>query len=747
MAYELARSLDHVKQYLSTVHPKNQMGMDTEAKSLDTRRAGIAGMSVSLAKGSALYVPFNHRVNPEANLPFEPVWELMEEKMESHTPIFYNAKYDLNILQVQVVKKGLKWKPDFKFNDALELVYLADPDRKKIGLKTVAHEDLGIDMTKFEDLFTPEEIKAGRLDITTKSPERCTDYACADADVGMQMWDHYAYVATENPMAVQIDTLLIDIVRRMEHNGGMELNREYIDNQMAMLETRAATMREQIFRVIGYTFEINSPKQLGDALFERGGLPSPGKTKGKNPIHVTKEEALEKLARANPIVETIIAYKKIVKARSSYFNKLQALSDREIKPRFNFNTFAAPTFRFSAPGGDPDVDGATGVNIQAVSNGEAREVMAVDLKGTPDSADYISQVDDSDILIDLRAGLEPGEAPQAPADWQTVVRSLPYVIPREGDEDEEGREPIVCIRETCVGCPAQCESVNIDTTRRVQKGVLMIPSVRQAFRAPKGYKLLSFDYDRQELVIGANMSGEPRWLRALAKGDDLHSLTAAAAYGIPIDTFHALSKEEKKRKRDVGKVLNFATFYGATAYTLAIKADIPRAAAEQVYDGFVRGHPVLFGWMGKVHVFARKNGYTTTFFGRKRSLKSFYDNPDPKIHAFANRSAVNTAIQGTAAEVTRIAMVKVDKALKLHGYKWRDVAFAMQIHDELAFLVRNELVQEVAPIIKKAMEFEVKTWQVQLTVAPKVGDVWGLQKEIDLAKLAAGEYDKMLLAA
>jgi len=298
-------------------------------------------------------------------------------------------------------------------------------------------------------------------------------------------------------------------------------------------------------------------------------------------------------------------------------------------------------------------------------------------------------------------------------------------------EDESSPPKLMCFRETCVKCPAKCKSRGIDTTRRLQKNLKMIPSVRQSFQVEEGYTLVSFDYDRQELVIGANMSKEPVWLRALAKGEDLHEVTASEAFGIPLMEFHALKfdvnrKGEYTRKRDIGKILNFASFYGATAYTLARKADIAQAQAEKIYGDFKNGLKTLFLWMTKVHLFARREGYTTTYFGRKRYLSQFYEG-DRRMQAFADRSSVNTAIQGTGAEITRIAMVKCDQAVKRNDWKADEVKMVMQLHDELTFKIKDEFLERAVPVIVKAMEFKVKSWDVQLTVGFKVGRVWGKQ--------------------
>lgn len=716
MAYRLATSIRQIEEYLERGSIDGFIGMDSEASGLDTRRADLAGISISNEEDSAIYIPLGHTVGE--NLPTDLVIQVLTPYIGvTLEPVFYNAKYDLNVIQ-----RNTKWYPE-KFQDALEIVYMEDPDRKKKNLKLVAKEDLDFDMDPFESLFTPEEIKSKTFDIRGKLPARCVNYACADADAALRIWRKKTEIRESQAFAIKIDTKLIEVVRRIEHNGGMELNHEYIDDQMEALERRAEAMREQIHRIAGYSFEINSPKQLGIALFERMGIPSPGMTRGKNPQHRTDAESLEKLTAQYPEVALVLAYRKVVKARSTYFMKLKKLDSLGLPVRFQFNMFSAPTFRFSAPGGHPQRDGGSGVNIQAVSNGEALDMMAVDLSLEDVEDSYLEKMEGEDLLVTEEIEDQSTEGP-------TVDPvTLPWTV-----EDESSPPKLMCFRETCSKCPARCKSKGIDTTRRLQKNLKMIPSVRQSFQVEEGYTLVSFDYDRQELVIGANMSKEPVWLRALSKGEDLHEVTASEAFGVPLSDFHALKtdanrKGEYKRKRDIGKILNFASFYGATAYTLARKADIAQAQAEKIYGDFKNGLKTLFLWMTKVHLFARREGYTTTYFGRKRYLSQFYDGGDRRMQAFADRSAVNTAIQGTAAEITRIAMVKSDVALKKEGWKANQVKMVMQLHDELTFKIRNELLAEVIPVIVDAMEFKVKSWDVQLTVGFKVGRVWGKQSD------------------
>ena len=609
MAYQLATSIRDLEEYLQGVAPQSYVGFDTEASSLDTRKARIAGLSLSKAEGDAIYAPLGHNLG--TNLDKKEVAECLALWFDSDglKPVFYNAKYDVTILQT-----NLRWRPD-TYYDALCAVYLEDPDRKQKGLKLVSKQDLGFDMDKFEGLFTLEEQKAKDFDIRRKHPRNCCDYACSDADATLRVWKAKSAVREEQKFAMTVDVGVVEVVRYMEHNGGMLLNQDYIDAQLSLLEERADHLRTQVHRMVGYAVEINSPKKLGEALFDRMGLPSPGMTKSRNPQHVTNAAALEKLALQYPVVGYILAYRKVEKARSTYFKKLRTLLDSNFPIRFKFNTFSAPTFRFSAPGGSPEKDGGCGVNIQAVSNGEVMSLNGVDLSLTNEET-YQVDMDEEDMFFEVQEVASSG-----PAWTREELLKLPYVV-----EDETFGDPkLICIRETCSGCNASCESQGIDVTRRMQSGLKMIPSVRNAFRAPDGFQMVSCDYDRQELVIGANLSREPNWLGPLARGEDLHAVTAAGILGISPEEFAEGMAGSRKayfsRIRAIGKMLNFAAFYGATAWTLSYRANIPQAQADQIYEAYRSRLKVLFHWMARTHLFARKEGYTTTYFGREEVVE------------------------------------------------------------------------------------------------------------------------------
>lgn len=712
MAYELVTSIAQLEKYVDkTLEIGEDYGLDTENDGLDTRRLKPVGVSLSCEDEGGVYVPTGHLVGRELNLPLKEVGDQLK-RLSSLRAALYNAKYDKTVFQVHY-----GWTPD-KFIDVLDLVYLKEPDRMVKNLKAVAKSELDFDMETFDSLFTPAEVKSGLKNIATKHPERCVSYACADADATRRLGRKYAETEKKFEFPVKVDMKLVDIVRGSEHNGGMELDSEYINRQIKLLGERIDEFERLIHQSVGKEFTIASSKQLGDALFEYAGIDSPGLTKSGQ--HKTDAETLEKLAEVNPVVGLVVCYRKLVKARNDYFLKLDRLVRLDLKPRFSFNMFSAPTFRFSAPGGDPLVDGMTGINVQAVSGGKLSDLTGVNLSDREATvrASFVEDIDEADMLVDMESDIEES-LPTFTGD----IKELPWVVSNEQDEQ-------VCVRTSCKGCNVGCRSKGISVVRSLQKGLEALPSVRSAFKAPDGWILLSFDYDRQELVVGANMSNEPVWLKALAANEDLHVIAAAKAYGLSVQEFMALPKGRFKKLRGIGKILNFASFYGATASTLARKADIPLSQAEMVFNGFKDGLPTLFGWMEQNAAHARKFGYVETVFGRRRSLEFCYKDPkDRRMHAFGDRSATNTRVQGSSADITRVGMVKAHANVKDAGFTIKQARFVMQVHDELMFMARREHAVEVARLVKKGMEFKIPSFKVQLTAGLKYGQNWGKLEE------------------
>ena len=180
--------------------------------------------------------------------------------------MFWNAKYDVSVFETNI-----GWVPEV-YEDVMCSMFLDNPDRDEKGLKAVARSELGFLMSKFEDLFTPEEIRSKTMDISAKAPKRCTSYASADADATLRLYLYFRHIEQQFNLPFRVDNQLVEVIRRMEQTGGMELNEKYITGCISSLKQREKVLEEMIFRAAGEQFAIGSPKQLGDILFEKLGL-------------------------------------------------------------------------------------------------------------------------------------------------------------------------------------------------------------------------------------------------------------------------------------------------------------------------------------------------------------------------------------------------------------------------------------------------------------------------------------------
>jgi DNA polymerase I-like protein with 3'-5' exonuclease and polymerase domains len=738
--YKLAKSVKDIEDYIEEFpqeHP--YFGLDTETTGLDTNIAGLVGISISTKEGTGLYIPIGH--TDTVNLPVHECWNIIS-KLKN--PVFFNAKFDLNVLET-----ALGFLLEGTFEDVLEIAYIDDSNQKQKGLKYLSLVKLGFEMDELDSLFTEQEIKANLKNISTKTGEACVNYACADADATLRLRNYYQPVYEEYKSVIELDYRVTNVVRRMESVGGLEIDEDFVTKTYDTLIRIKTELQDNVFRISGRSFNIGSPQQLATILFEELKIPSQGKTKtGK---YKTGEEVLKELSGTYPIVEYVLSYRKVARSISSDFEKFRFLIKTEKPVRFAFNTVSVPTFRFSAPGGDPNEDGFSGLPIQAMSKGEERSFPAVDLSRKVDKETEKAYLEDSELEedwdidwdelsetcssgeISLENGksLNRGELSETnpfseispekvePLNMEEIIK-LPHVVPYKN-----GR--FVCIRNVCSGCPAVCKDLGIDTTRRILEGLPIIPSCRKAFKAPKGYKIVSLDYKSQELVILTNFCKDPLYVEAFNQGDDVHLNAAAYAFSLEKEDLAKMKVEDPEkysRVRSAGKTLNFSILYGASSAKISENLGVNLKRAEEIITKFNSSFSTLSDWLGRCKSFTRTNGYTTTYFGRKRWLQQEYGDP-----SFLDRSSVNTKIQGTAAEVTRIALVKVDKKLKENDIFSNECRLVMQIHDELSYIIREESIDKVIPIIKEAMEFKVKGWVVQLTVDCKIGDSWGLQED------------------
>ena len=390
------------------------------------------------------------------------------------------------------------------------------------------------------------------------------------------------------------------ILAKMEL-AGISLDTDWLSRESVDLENDLRELEQKIFELSGEEFNMNSPKQLGEILFEKLKL-DPKAKKTKTGQYSTSEEVLQKLAYKHEIIQHILKYRTYQKLKSTYVDALPS----EIEPKDNrvHTTFSQTT-------------AATGR------------------------------------LSSLNPNLQ---------------------------------------------------NIPIRTARGQQ--------IRGAFVAEEGKKIISADYSQIELRLIAELSGEDNMIKAFQNGEDIHASTASKLFKIPLD-------QVDKTQRSQAKTVNFGIIYGQGAFALAEQTGLSRTEAKQMIDSYYENYPKLKIFMTEQVEKARKNGFVETILGRKRHLKDINSN-NFVVRGHAERNAVNAPIQGSAADIIKVAMIDIDKALSEGSFKTK---MLLQVHDELLFEVPEEEIEPIKALIKEKMESAMKT-KVPLIVEVGVGNNW-----------------------
>lgn len=564
---------------------------DTETTSLDEMEAEIVGMSFSYKKGLAYYIPLSdNREEAQKTIDiFKPFFEA-----KTVMKIAHNFKYDYKVLK----NYGVHF--DGVLFDTMIAHYLLNPDGRH-GMDYLSEIYLNYIPISIETLIG----KKGKNQLSFRQVDRehQTLYAAEDADITFQLYEIFGpQLQKENleNLFFQIEMPLMKVLADMEREG-IALDVNWLLQESKDLEQDLKNIEQKIFTFTENEFNLNSPKQLGEVLFDQLKL-DPKAKKTKTGQYATSEEVLQKLAHTHPIIPLILEYRTYQKLKSTYVDALPTqISKIDGRVHTSFSQTTAATGRL--------------------------------------------------------ASLNPN------------LQNIPI---------------------------------------RTERG----QQIRGAFRAEKGKKIISADYSQIELRLIAEISGENNMIEAFQKGEDIHASTAAKLFKIPID-------EVNKTQRSQAKTVNFGIIYGQGAFALAEQTGLSRAEAKQMIDAYFQTYPTMKEWMTAQVKKARELGYVETLLGRKRHLKDIQSN-NFVVRSHAERNAVNAPIQGSAADIIKIAMIEISKKLKEQN---RATKMLLQVHDELIFEAPIEEVEAVTALITSCMENAVKT-TVPLLVEVGVGDHW-----------------------
>ncbi|MBA5629307.1 DNA polymerase I [Moheibacter lacus] len=589
--YQLTEGKMGRKLLIDKLLQQKEVCFDTETTGLDALTAELVGISFSFEAGKGYYVPFPQDFN-EAKAIIEEFRPFFES--ESVLKIGHNLKYDYKVLfKYGIVPKG-------KFFDTMIAHYLLNPDMRH-GMDVLSETYLNYKPISIETLIGKKgknQKQFNEVDL-----EQQKEYAVEDADVTFQLKTFFAPQLPEvnaEKLFHEIEMPLMEVLSDMEIEG-IRLDTEVLAEQSVKITAEILELEKKIFEKAGEAFNLNSPKQLGDILFEKLELDKKAK-KTKTGQYATGEEVLTKLVDKHPIISDILDYRQLQKLKSTYVDALpKEVSSETQRIHTTFSQTVAATGRLAS----------VGPNLQNIP-----------------------------------------------------IRS------------EQGRE------------------------------------IRKAFVArDENYVLVSADYSQIELRIIAELSQDPIMMEAFQKGEDIHRTTAAKVFKVALD-------EVTREQRSQAKTVNFGIVYGVSAFGLSEQTGLSRAESKQLIDAYYETYPTLKKFMEEQIHQAREKGYVETILGRRRYLKDI-NSRNHVVRSFAERIAVNAPIQGSAADIIKIAMINLQKVLK-ENYQTK---MLLQVHDELVFDVPKSELETIKPIIKETMENAVKM-QVPLEVEIGVGQNW-----------------------
>ena len=575
--YETVLTEDALDTWLTRVESAELVAVDTETTSLNYMRAEVVGICLSVETGVAAYIPVAHSY-PGApdQLDRDLVLERMKPWLErSSLKVGHHLKYDAHVLRNHGIELG-----GIAFDSMIES-YVLDSTATRHDMDSIANKYLGVKTTKYEDVAGKgvRQLRFDEINIDIAAP-----YAAEDADITLQLhqmiWPKLKKIPELEKLYLEIEHPLLEVLRKIEYIG-VRVDANMLKQQSQELAKKMASTEAQAYELAGGPFNLASPKQLQEVLYDRLGLPVLGKTPKGQPS--TAESVLQDLAEEYELPKRILEYRSLAKLKSTYTDKLPLEIDPLTK-RIHTSYHQAVTATGRLSSSDPN------------------------------------------------------------------LQNIPIRTP-------EGRR------------------------------------IRQAFVAPPGYQLLAADYSQIELRIMAHLSEDAGLLAAFAADADIHRATAAEVFGILPD---AVSVEERRS----AKAINFGLIYGMSAFGLGRQLGISRGQAQEYIDLYFSRYPGVKTYMDRTREQARKDGFVSTVYGRRLYLHEI-ESRNHQRRQYAERSAINAPLQGTAADIIKRAMLQVDDWLTSSG---SDARVIMQVHDELVLEVAEASAEHIAAEVAQLME-------------------------------------------
>ena len=590
--YQRIESFEELKLLVEKMMKQKIVAFDTETEGLNALETYIVGISFSWQKGIGYYLPIKNNKSVH-----EKSFEILRPFFESSEiiKVGHNIKFDIQVLHKYNIKV---LSPIY---DTMVAHYLINPDMRH-NLDTLSESYLNYSPISIDSLIG----KKGKNQISMRdvSIDKITNYASEDADITLQLkgiFDKEIEVNNLNKIFYDIEIPMISVLSEMETEG-IKIDTSYLEKLDKEFEEDLGKLKKEIFKKSGEEFNLNSPKQLGEILFDKLKLVSKPK-KTKTGQYSTSEEVLSSLANDHKIIEDILEWRSLDKLQNTYVKSLpKEVSSLTNRVHSSFNQTVTSTGRLSS----------NNPNLQNI--------------------------------------------PIRTANGQKIRRAF---IPRNSD-----------------------------------------------------YILMAADYSQIELRVIASISNEENMIDAFVNNQDIHTMTASKIYNVEPENV-------TREQRGNAKTVNFGIIYGVSAFGLSQQTDLNRSESKVMIDNYFINYPGLKKYMSDQIDFARNNGYVETIMGRRRYLQNI-NSQNNMLRSGAERNAINAPIQGSAADIIKIAMININSEFKKQSLKSK---MLLQVHDELVFDVHNSEKDQIKDIVKTTMESAVKL-KVPLNIDLEFGKNW-----------------------
>jgi DNA polymerase-1 len=591
-SYHLITNPEERKELLEILLKQNQVCFDTETTDIDALHADLVGMSFSYKAREAFYVAIPADFNQAKSIVEEFLPFFNSTSIEK---IAHNIKYDLKVLNRYGISVAA---PTF---DTMVAHYLINPESKQ-GMDFLAEFYLKYQPISIEVLIGKKG--KGQGNMRDLKPEEVSDYACEDADITFQLKQLFEPEIQKDHLKelfYEMEMPLVEVLKDMEQEG-IAIDVVGLQEYSKQMEITLAELEKSIKAEAGMDFNVDSPKQLGDVLFEVLKISSKAK-KTKTGQYATSEDVLQKHEKDHPIIPMILEYRQLRKLKSTYVDPLPTMTDR--------------------------IDGRIHTN-------------------------YMQTVTATGRLSSNNPNLQN--------------------IPIRTDKGKEIRKAFIPRNEE--------------------------------------FTLMAADYSQIELRIIAALSGDKNMIEAFKSGHDIHKATAAKVFNVSLE-------EVTRDQRSAAKAVNFGIIYGQSAFGLSQNLNISRTEAKSIIDAYFEQYSTIKTYMDGAVTQARDKGYVETIMQRRRYLPDI-NSANAVVRGFAERNAVNAPIQGSAADIIKMAMVEVYRAMKKQPLKSKMI---LQVHDELVFDVHKSEMDLMKKLVEEAMEHAVKL-VVPMEVELQFGENW-----------------------